>query len=119
MSYCRWSSMNFACDLFVYGSSFGYTVHVAEMRFRDTSQLPEAPDPFLPYEEWFHLNAERDAIFDTLVSEKIDLPHAGETFTLDTLSELRDRLVELRGLGYRFPDAVLEMIDDEEEKAQQ
>lgn len=28
MSYCRWSSNNFECDIYAYESKFGYEIHI-------------------------------------------------------------------------------------------
>ena len=49
--------------------------------------------------------------------QSIDLPHAGATFTDQTLAEFRDRLITLRKLGYRFPDDVLAAVEAEAREA--
>lgn len=43
----------------------------------------------------------------------ITLPHAGESFNDPSLETFKERLLWLRSLGYRFPDYVLAMIDEE------
>lgn len=84
MSYCRWSSDNFECDLYCYSDvNGGYTTHVAGRRRQG----------------------------DELVA--IGLPHDGKTFNDATLEEFKERLLSLRAAGYSFPNYVLETVDAE------
>lgn len=50
---------------------------------------------------------------DGCKSEVIGLPCDGESYSDDTLEEFKARLLELRRVGYIFPDGVLEDIDNE------
>ena len=43
--------------------------------------------------------------------KKIGLPHDGETFVIETLEELRDLLIDLKALGYRFPESVIDEVN--------
>jgi len=81
MSYCRWSSDNWQCDLYCYDDiSGGITTHVAGYRCVKGRK------------------------------RRIGLPHDGERFNdPDSKSFLR-RLLYLRSLGYRFPDYVIEQV---------
>jgi hypothetical protein len=45
--------------------------------------------------------------------EPLHLSHAGATFHDSTLAEFKCRLLELRQLGYRFPDEMIDQIDAE------
>lgn len=109
MSYCRWSSDDFACDLYCYESSNGFETHVADNRV--VGEVPkqlnwDAPDFMASHKAQmvFMRDAER---------EPIGLPLDGESFTDSTLEDFRARLTELRTIGYRFPDSVLVTVDEE------
>lgn len=125
MSYCRWSSLNWRCDLYCYEDTSGmYVIHVAA-NTRE-GKWPEYP-PFalmagkIKEEEYAEKRREFDIAFDKSTLVPITLPFAGETFEEPTLQTFRARLLELRALGYRFPDHMLttieEEIRDEEENA--
>jgi len=122
MSYCRWSSNNWACDLYCYDSGGkdegGYTTHVAGNRV--AGEIPQVPDFPLTrdpdsadWKEWHDAYEAQHKFLKDCQREFIDLPHAGETFQDNTLEEFRARLLELRKIGYRFPDRVLEQIERE------
>ena|SRR6478752_3658803 len=116
MSYCRWSSDDFASDLYIYESAEGFVIHVASSRHVvDRSGLPpvvEFGDP-----GWAEAWAERGMAVMELVKdaplEKIDLPQAGESFTFDDAIEAADKVVELKALGYHVPDGVVEALREE------
>ncbi len=98
MSYCRWSSDNFKCDLYCYEYVYGgYVTHVAGRRLINHTPLEE-----------------RDILLDY---EDIKLPHAGEVFNDETLEDFLERLIYLRGLGYKFPDYVIEAVKQEIDEA--
>lgn len=111
MSYCRWSTDNFGCDLYCYESRDGYVIHVAHIRILDT--LPDYPSVDLPYAEFMDEYNRYNAALDAARREPIDLPGAGESYTLSDLEEFAYKLRELRDIGYRFPDTVFEMIEEE------
>lgn len=117
MSYCRWSTDGFKCDLYCYEDvSGGWTTHVAGRR--RVGELPESPfDDLVAKAITSEQFTERYKTYMDAVGAQdfvdIDLPHAGETFNDSTLKLFRDRLVYLRGLGYSFPDGVLAAVDEE------
>jgi hypothetical protein len=111
MSYCRFSSDDFRCDLYVYrGRCDGFIVHVANFRMLgepprvDLEAPPEEVAEAMRAQVDFVMSADRVAI---------DLPHAGESFRESDLASLRARLLRLSALGYRFPHNVLEEINSE------
>lgn len=108
MSYCRWSSDNFDCDIYAYESVHNcYTIHVA--RNRITSDV--IPLDFRkPNQE--NIRAHRESM-NNVVHENIGLPFDGQSFDEPDLESFKERLLELRAAGYRFPDYVLEEIDEE------
>lgn len=98
MSYCRWSTDDFKCDIYAYGDvSGGYTIHVAGSRHT------------IPYEEMKELDWDKRAEFMV----PIGLPCDGDTFNVPTLQEFKDKLLELRAMGYHFPNRTLARIDEE------
>lgn len=83
MSYCRWSSMDYQCDLYIYDDvSGGLTVHVAAGRLAGT-------DPY--------------------VFEPIGLSRDGETFYEATIELVESLLAE----GYRAPADLLDTLREE------
>lgn len=118
MSYCRWSSDDFRCDLYCYEDvAGGWTTHVAGNRILGD----------IPHEDWKLLATGRteDAkefmrqhraqsdFLKTAQRAPIGLPHDGQSFNDPTLEAFRARVVALREMGYRCPDYVLDAIDEE------
>ena len=110
MSYCRWSSDDWRCDLYCYEHvAGGWMIHVAGNR---PLNVPRNDEPFIRERiaEW---SAKHNAQLDYLRDcprEDIALPHAGETFNEPTLAKFARRLLELRAIGYSFPDYVLALV---------
>jgi hypothetical protein len=112
MSYCRWSSDDFQCDLYIYEDvNGGFTTHVAGNRVIYKVDLP---DPVALTQEtasqWAERHYEIMQILDDgekIERVPIDLPHAGETFNDETAGECADRVESLIALGYRVPDYVV------------
>ena len=103
MSYCRWSSDNWKCDVYVYEDvNGGWTTHVAGRRRLKLDTLPQSPYDLLTGgsvpENWNEIyRAYHDAL-GKLPFEDITLPHAGESFNDATPQDCADRLKELRAL---------------------
>ena len=113
MSYCRWSSDDYGCDLYVYGSDAGIAIYVAARRVvGDVPHLhwPESGDPE-EIERAVGSSRAQHAFLETAQREPIALPHAGESFCEATCGDAVARLRELRALGYRFPDSVFEDLE--------
>ena len=122
MSYCRWRSDDFACDLYCYeDAAGGWTTHVAGKRILGNIPkvgFPEqgADDATAATQEWVTWAdgiRTQHVFLETAEREDIKLRYVGETFNDPTLEAFRARLLELRSLSYRFPDYVLERIDEE------
>lgn len=116
MSYCRWSTDDFQCDLYVYESVGDFwSTNVAYRRYVFSEPLP--PQVELDgnnVTEWY---ARYQKVMNRLHETElvvIDLPHAGESFADDTPGECADRLESLKQLGYRFPDDVIAELRQEE-----
>ena len=82
MSYCRFSSEDFASDVYVYEDVCGgYTTHVARARVDYASPLP--PRVSFAHDPTAFVNREIQVlkIVEHSPRELIDLPMAGETFS--------------------------------------
>ena len=119
MSYCRWSSMDFKCDLYVYESSDGIVIHVAGSRrdipdelfpppIADRPENPSEEDKAIHWDAWM----ERFCEVNTLVGSQewpfleIGGPYDGQTFTFSDHEEAAWWIEEkLAPLGmYIYPD---------------
>lgn len=137
MSYCRWSSMNWRCDVYVYEDvSGGWTTHVAGGR-RVIGPIPDIPFGWLPrfgaewnretrsvdYPSAWHRRAAH-AIYavatcwyrlhmftlDLIPLRPIGLPHDAESFSDPTAAACADRLEALRALGYIVPQSAIDAL---------
>lgn len=122
MSYCRWSSQDFSCDVYAYEHvAGGWTIHLAGNRVvGDIPPVPAFPPQGCSQDEvaaWAKEYATASAVRHSFLmgAERvdIDLPHAGESFDCQSLEEFRAKMLELREIGYRFPDSVFDQIDEE------
>lgn len=131
MSYCRWSSDDWTCDVYVYEAVWGgWSTNVAANRRVPKEPLP----PEVPYppdrppqeegpewEEWhsrFQAWYLRYKDVNRIVREgdlvPIDLPHAGKSFGDDTPGECADRLEDLKALGFVVPQYAIDQLRAEE-----
>ena len=117
MSYCRWSTDDFKCDLYCYCSDRGYETHVATRR----RSYITPPPPFVAWRHgednaaWF----ERHRVISDMEEgrdytlEPIGLPCDGQSFTDDSLEEFLARVRSLRAMGYACPDELEAEIEAE------
>jgi len=112
MSYCRWSSNNWDCDLYCYESNEGFVTHVAANRV--VGEIPVVPhllsqDP----DAWSKAHAAQMQFLDTGEWNVIGLASDGQTFVDDTLESFLERVKNLKVAGYHVPDFVIESIEEE------
>lgn len=118
MSYCRFSCMDFACDLYAYEGPGEYVIHVANRRV--AGDIPSTPCIMSTSpEEYVKAHRAQMDFLETARRDLIDLPHAGESFYEPDAEAFHARLVELRGLGYRFPAYVLDTVQAEIDAARE
>lgn len=112
MSYCRWSSDNWRCDLYCYESGDGFITHVANRK--RIGEIPKLPNvSTTSYDEYAeaykkHMNAVKKA---KLVN--IGLPYDSQTFNDPDLESFLKRIKHLKDVGYNVPDYVIEFIMEE------
>lgn len=116
MSYCRWSSDNWKCDLYCYADvSGGYTTHVAGRK--RVGHIPDVPDILTtPSDEWTKAYKTQMAALKSTKLIDIGLPYDGMSFNDDDLESFLDRVNCLKEAGYRVPMYVLEDIEEEIEE---
>lgn len=123
MSYCRWSSLNGYCDVYVYEDvNGGWTTHVAGARrpagapFHSPHILAAAHgQPDHPAIKLYRdMNALWDAWTDANPPQPIDHPEAGKSFNHDTPGECAENLKRLAREGFIVPiEAIWELEEDE------
>ena len=132
MSYCRWSTNNFSCDLYCYEHvGGGFMTHVAGRRIKNIDEMPktdaslisanrnemDVQEALSSYMEqsnaqakWLSVNVER---------VEIGLPHDWEAFHDPDLESFLRRLLYLKQVGYHFPDSVIDTVKEEIDDEQQ
>lgn len=117
MSYCRWSSDNWKCDLYCYADiNGGWTTHVANRRHTGdipTDRFDDFIDGKITAKEFARLHKKHMDAVESSTLVAIGLAHDSATFSDATLEEFKNRLLMLRQEGYRFPDYVIDEIDEE------
>lgn len=119
MSYCRWSTDDFQCDVYVYADiAGGYTTHVAGNRVVYQEPLPPHVSYLTDLEGWLERHRKVMEMIENSPREEITLPHAGETFNDPTPQACANRLQELKSLGYVVPQCVIDDLRMEKEEAE-
>lgn len=123
MSYCRWSTDDFLCDLYVYEScEGGWDIHVAGIRRVYHKPLPPRDPRSFPVNgsrgrqrQWVRRLVRRNRAVDRWPrhTKRIGGPHDGESFNEPTIQDAIARCEALRAAGYRFPDFVLTDLREE------
>ena len=113
MSYCRWSSDGFMCDVYVYEDCYGgWTTHVASRRITE-----RAPDIFVPGASTEELKANLEAHRKHMEAAEfvdIGLPCDGKSYNDSTAGECADRLVRLKAMGYIVLDYAIDALREEQ-----
>ena len=112
MSYCRFSSDGFQCDVYVYQSAEGWITHVAARR-----RAERAPDYDWSTPEIFkETYAVHRAFLDDEINHPslpIGLSEDGKTFCDPSPEACAVQLVRLRDLGYHVPQYAIEALREE------
>ena len=120
MSYCRFSSDDFMCDVYVYETIHGgFQVHVAGNRLVYKEPIPpEVPIPEKnegpEFEAFVSRYRTMQRMRDEAEREYIDLPYAGDTFGFSSAGECANKLEELRTLGYNVPQYAIDALREEQ-----
>lgn len=112
MSYCRFSSDDFGCDVYVYQSADGYCTHVASIRYAGENPIPPLPrlsDPSWPVQFQAQL-----AWIATADRVPIGLQYDGETFVDGNPAACANRLAALAAMGYQVPQYAIDALRAED-----
>jgi hypothetical protein len=120
MSYCRWSSDGMKSDVYVYASvDNNWTIHVAGRKKVGLDTLP--PDPYnllfskkIAPSEFTEIYKVWSKAYDLLEFKDHTMPHAGESFHVDSPGECADIIIRLRSIGYHVPEGVIEALQEEQ-----
>jgi hypothetical protein len=108
MSYCRWSSGNYTCDLYVYATDDGISIHVANKR-----RLPTYDEELIHRIGYIEGNYLAACELINQHMEPIGGPSDGASYyALDAESAVRI-LLRLDVEGYHFPNDVVDRILDD------
>ena len=120
MSYCRWSSDDFQCDVYVYEDvGGGWTTHVAGNRIAGKlTPVGPFPEDKADMGAWFERHNTQMAELEKMERKPIGLPHDGESFNDPTPGECADRLESLRALGYNVPQYAIDNLREEQEEVE-
>lgn len=116
MSYCRWSSDDWQCDVYVFEhGDGGWTTHIAGNRVIFSEPLPEPItgenwDSF----KWLDRHERVMKMLDTAQRVDIDHPEAGQSYSDPTPQACANRLEELKAAGFQVPQYAIDMLRDEE-----
>lgn len=118
MSYCRWSSDNFNCDVYAYESVYGgIEVNLANRRYK--GEIPKVDDSLLlsftteNKELWQAQKKAQSYYLERCGTEPLQLKEKRKDYNVDTLQELYDSFLDLIECGYRIPGYVMENIKNE------
>lgn len=134
MSYCRWSSDAYGCDVYVYEDvSGGFTCHVASRRIVNRHEAPHCPN-LVDYPRDSEDNITEEALADFMVKhraymdwlkdgairEPIGLEWDGKSFNVETATSMGNELSILKANGYNVPQYVIDALWEEgKEKGEQ
>lgn len=113
MSYCRWSSDNWKCDLYCYADTAGgYTTRVAGRKY--VGEIPEVPDILTTLSKvWLTAYKAQQEALEKCELLAIGLAEDGKIFSDPDLASFLKRVKWLNGLGYHVPNYVIEDIQKE------
>jgi hypothetical protein len=114
MSYCRLSSDDYQCDVYVYDADNGIATFVAARKHVFAEPLPE-PVPIEDVDAWLERYVAVQKIVDGAELVPIGLPYDGEFRDGQTPDEAAAWLEELRDTGYRVPQYAIDGLREEAE----
>ena len=112
MSYCRFSTDDYECDLYVYDdTNGGITIHVARVRRVLKEPLPPkikmTPDNI---SKWMERNSQVIKILEEADLVKIGLDFDGQSFYGLERDQAADLIEALINLGYRAPTWLVQAV---------
>lgn len=116
MSYCRFSSEDFQCDVYAYEHVHGgFAVHVASIKRIFKKPLPP-PAAFNDPVAWLDRHEKVLAMVDAADKVEIGLSHDGKNLVFAEPGEAADFLVALKAEGYCVPNYAIEALREEQQE---
>lgn len=116
MSYCRFSTDDFQCDVYCYEDVYGgFTTHVAVRRsIIDRSSLPpKVPLSKDTVDQYLERHQKLMELLKDCEREPIGLPYDGQSFNDPTPLEAAERLEMLQEAGYNVPQYAIDALREE------
>lgn len=113
MSYCRWSSDDYQCDVYVYASDGGWVTHVAGRRPVFKPPLPPVVGYGVDPDSWMARHILVGEMLERAEMVDIGGDHDGESAVDSTPDECADRLEYLRACGYNVPQYAIDRLRKE------
>ncbi len=113
MSYCRWSSDDFQCDVYCYESSSGYVTHVAGNKPVFKTELPPRVSVDKNTGAWLARHEKISKMLEEAEAVPIGLPYDGKYFCDRDIDDFLNTLLMLKKAGYNVPDWVIEGVREE------
>jgi hypothetical protein len=120
MSYCRWSSDNFQCDVYVYASKEGWATHVANSRSEPSPSFPwwAMSIPILSTIAWRIWSKRSKQWSANRTLTPIGLSRDGQSYYDDCPICCADRLQEMKEEGYLVPQYTIDELREEANELQ-
>jgi hypothetical protein len=109
MSYCRWSSDDFRCDVYCYCDGSGWRIYVAGRRHVPVEPLPD-PAPEGDTDAWVERMVRVSQMIQDATLVDIGGPLDGESYHEPTPGDAADRLEEIRAAGYIVPQYAIDEL---------
>lgn len=120
MSYCRWSTDDFQCDIYCYEScSGGWDIHVAGRRhvLKDGDLPPRVPFSLENKDAWIDRWMKVMEWVRTAELRPIGLAHDGKSYNEPSALAAGNRLIALKAAGYNVPqDAIDALLEEAQEE---
>lgn len=114
MSYCRWSTDDFRCDIYCHEScGGGWDIHVAAVRHRLKNLPPLIPFTPENLTAWFERHKKVMAMVHRAKRFTIGLPYDGRSYNEPTARDTANRLIELKRVGYNVPQGAIDALLEE------
>jgi hypothetical protein len=114
MSYCRFSTNDFTCDVYCYEScDGGWDIHVAAVRHRLKKLPPPIPFDLANLDAWFERHKKVMKMVRRAKRYPIGLPCDGQSYNEPTAATAGRRLIELKCIGYNVPQEAIDALIEE------
>lgn len=117
MSYCRFSSDNFKCEVYCYEGIDGFHVIIARKKFKDIKNAPHV-DYINDYniDEVLIQHKNFNDWMETAEEVDIGLPEDGEHYVFGDVHQAYEKMKQLKEMGYYIPVYTMEILKEDAEE---